>query len=263
MTGLPVLTLTLVLTGCGMSGIPEVTGVTDGRQGSETVDVDRADAGEIEPGVLKGRVVDEKGAPLAGVEVVADNQLLYNSNLITVTDADGFYRVETDHAATFHATATVTRSYNGQRFSLALAPDDDSPFAGPTGAVRNFTWKLTGERPDGLGVYGNSVIIYLDTADPQDPQAYLQDENVELTLTPEGPLADGSQGSVITRASSRTGDGSGVHDVPLGRYRITATYDGRPLRVRQRNVGEYAPEYVGDFQTVMTGVYRIDLDLAL
>ncbi|WP_066942090.1 carboxypeptidase-like regulatory domain-containing protein [Microtetraspora fusca] len=224
---------------------------------------EQAGVGEIEPGVLKGRVVDGKGKPLAGVQVVADNQLLYNSNLIVPTDADGFYRVETNVATTFHVTATVTRQYNGQTYSLDLAPDDDNSFAGPTGAIRNFTWKLTGQRADGLGVHGSSVLIYLDYRDPQDPEAYLQDENVELTLTPEGPLIDGSQGSTITRKSSRTGDGSGVHDVPVGRYRITATYEGRPLRVKPRNSGEYAPEIVADFETIMTGVYQINLELAL
>ncbi|MFD2351890.1 carboxypeptidase-like regulatory domain-containing protein [Nonomuraea ferruginea] len=81
--------------------------------------------------MLKGRVVGADGRPVQGAKVVADNQLLYNSNLIVSTDADGRYRVETDIAATFHVTASMTVEHNGTSYQVDLSPDDDSSFAEP------------------------------------------------------------------------------------------------------------------------------------
>ncbi|WP_169807679.1 carboxypeptidase-like regulatory domain-containing protein [Herbidospora mongoliensis] len=221
------------------------------------------DGGTIEPGVLRGRVVDAAGKPIKGAEIVADNQLLYNSNAVVRTDGDGFYRVDTNVATTFHATATVTSEYNGQEYTLSLAPDDDGPFAGPSGAIRNFTWKLTGKQADGLGFYGGKVLFYLDSTDPLNPDAFLEDEKVRLTLTPDGPLIDGSEGPPIVGMATRNGDGSGLEDVPISRYRITADYEGRPLSVKLRKGGDYVEEVVADFAPIMTGIYWIELELAL
>ncbi len=244
--------LLMTLTGCGMAGITNEGQVNGSMR-----------QGDIEPGVLKGRVVDAAGSPIQGAEVVADNQLLYDSNGVVRTNDDGFYRVETNIGATFHATGTVTRQYNGQDYTLNLAPDDDGPFAGPSGAIRNFTWKLSGKRADGLGFYGGKVLFNLDITDPLNPNAFLEDEKVQLTLTPDGPLIDGSEGSPIVGMATRNGDGSGLEDVPIGRYRITADYEGRPLAVKPRRGGDYATEVVADFAPIMTGVYFIELELAL
>ncbi|MGW5160495.1 carboxypeptidase-like regulatory domain-containing protein [Nonomuraea wenchangensis] len=235
--------LLMTLTGCG------------------TTDEGQVNMGDIEPGVLKGRVVDAAGSPIEGAEVVADNQLLYNSNAVIRTDSDGFYRLDTDVRATFHATASVTKQYNGQDYTLSLAPDDDATFAGPTGAIRNFTWKLSGKKPDDLGFYGGKVLFNFGITDTLD--TFLEDEKVQLTLTPEGPLIDGSEGSPIVGMATRNGDGSGLEDVPIGRYRITADYEGRPLAVKLRKGGDYARDVVADFAPIMTGIYFIELELAL
>nr|WP_055501386.1 carboxypeptidase-like regulatory domain-containing protein [Nonomuraea pusilla] len=265
--------LLVALSGCGMTGIGNGgqvdTGQTStgrlstGRVDGAVGDGPRAGTEDVEPGVLKGRVADAQGRPVEGAEVVADNQVLHDSNAVVRTGADGTYRVRTNIGVTFHATATVTRRYNGQEYTMSLAPDDDAPFAGPSGAIRNFTWKLSGERPDGLGFYGGKVLFHLDPTDPLDPDAFLDDEKVRLSLTPDGPLVDGSPGAAISRRAGRNGDGSGLEDVPIGRYRITADHEGRPLRVRLRDGGDYADEVVAGFAPVMTGVYHIQLELAL
>ncbi len=203
--------LAVTLSGCVITpGVPapvarrrrvEQDGVEQGgvRQGGGEL--------EVEAGVLKGRAVGADGRPIQGVEIAADNQLLYNSNLIVSTDADGFYQVDTNIATTFRVTARMKIDFNGTKYLVELTPENDASFAGPAGAVRNFTWKLTGERADGLGHYGSSVLFYLDTVDPQNPEVYLDDQNVEVTLTPEGPLIDGSQGQPITRKAIRTRTG--------------------------------------------------------
>ncbi|WP_182906088.1 carboxypeptidase-like regulatory domain-containing protein [Microbispora sp. H13382] len=255
--------LMTVLGGCGVLEEGVMSGsVSEGRSG-RGVDPGEAEPGEVEPGVLKGRVVDAQGRPIEGAEIVADNQVLYDSNEVVRTGGDGRYRVATNIGVTFHASATMTRRYNGREYTLSLAPDDDAPFAGPSGAIRNFTWKLSGEKPDGLGFYGGKVLFRVDLNDQLDAGTFLEDEKVRLTLVPDGPLIDGSEGSRIVRTATRNGDGSGLEDVPIGRYRITADYEGRPLGVKLRDGGDYAQEVVADFTPVMTGVYWIELELGL
>src|SRR5687768_14452259 len=43
---------------------------------------------------VRGRVTDTQGRPLAGVDVVVDNTLLFNTSVSARTDADGTYRVQ-------------------------------------------------------------------------------------------------------------------------------------------------------------------------
>ncbi|MFF5109227.1 carboxypeptidase-like regulatory domain-containing protein [Streptosporangium sp. NPDC000509] len=252
--------LIAALSGCALEGEERMTGTADA--GRETTAERQAGAGQVEAGVLKGRVVDAAGRPVAGAEIVADNRLLYDSNLVVTTDKDGRYRVSSDvAAATFRVTGTVTRRFEGRAYTMDLTPHDDASFAGADGAIRDFTWRLTGERSDGLGFYGGMVLFHLESYDPQNPQAFLQDEDVTLTLTPQGPLIDGSAGEVITRRAERGGDGSGLLDVPIGRYRITAEHLGHPLKIRIRDTGEYGEAVVADFERLLTTVHRIQLDL--
>ncbi|MDA0638510.1 carboxypeptidase-like regulatory domain-containing protein [Nonomuraea sp. MCN248] len=259
----PVGALLACLSGCVMPPMGPMAEDTRAADPSGVV-AQREESGVgVERGVLKGRVVSSAGRPVAGAQVVADNQLLYNSNLIVTTDTDGHYRVETDVAATFHATASLQVERDGVAYQVELRPEDDSPFAGPEGAIRNFTWKLSGAKPDGLGHYGGSVLFYLDGTDPGDPETFLQDEGVELTLTPQSPLLDGSPGEVITRRAARTPDGSGLLDVPIARYRVSATHEGRPLQVRLRGSDAYAAEIVADFSQHINSVYWIQLELKL
>ncbi|MEU6999217.1 carboxypeptidase-like regulatory domain-containing protein [Nonomuraea sp. NPDC046570] len=249
--------LIAVLSGCAIEGGELMTGTTDTGQGTV---VERRTGAEA--GVLKGRVVDAAGDPVAGAQIVADNQLLYNSNLVMTTDENGRYRVSTDvPTATFRVTGTVTRSFEGRDYTMELTPHDDTPFAGTDGAVRDFTWRLTGKRSDGLGFYGSMVLFHLESYNPQNPEVFLQDEDVVLTLTPQGPLIDGSPGEVITRRAERGGDGSGVLDVPIGRYEITAEHLGNPLRIRLRDTGEYGPSVITGFSPFLTTIHRIQLDL--
>ncbi|MGI5493613.1 carboxypeptidase-like regulatory domain-containing protein [Microtetraspora malaysiensis] len=270
--------LLLTMGGCGVvdvtgdftAGSDDTGGSSQGTRtddrGSASMDgvgtAARRDGG-VEPGVLKGRVVDANGRPIQGALIVADNQMVYNSNLMAPTDADGYYRIQTPGPFTFHATGQVTRQMNGQEFATDLMPDDDNPFAGPSGAIRNFTLKLDGKKPGGQGHVGGMVIFYLNSTDPNDPDSFLQDEGVTLTLRPEGPLLDGSAGETITRKAERGGDGSGLYGVPIARYRISADYQGRPLRVKAQGGSDFAASVVADFRTVMSGIYRIDLELSL
>ena len=215
-------------------------------------------SGEASPYVASGRAVDTTGAALAGVEVVIDNQLIDDSNLVGTTGADGRYRLELPQlAVTWNASATHSVDYHGTRYRFPLHPSDAQPFAGNAGAVRDFTWKLTGNKPEG-GTYGGFVTAYRDLGDTS-----FDISDVELELEPDGPLVDGSQGARIARKLVPTPDGDAVEDVPVGRYRIQAHVDGAPLLVRIRNTEGYAASVTSDFDVPHGSlpIYRIELEL--
>lgn len=217
----------------------------------------------LEPGVLTGKVTDSAGKPLPNVTVYADNTLLYNTNAAGITDAQGNYRIDVSRpAGTWHATAQIKRQFQGKTYTFDLHPNDDNLFAGNQGAVRNFTWRLRGQRPDG-GHYGSKVIAYGSLDNP----FYIESSKIELTLEPVGTLADGSSGAPIVSRLQSTPDGDAVVDVPLARYKVSARYidpeqGGQiPLWVRLRNEGDYQPSLTTDFKTVMSSIHQIEVEV--
>jgi hypothetical protein len=188
-------------------------------------------SGQVEPYIVKGSVTDAQGHPLANVQVFADNTLYYNTNAIGITDENGFYSIDvSEPMGTWHMSAQLETQYQGESYTFSLHPDNDNPFPGADGAIRNFEWRLSGETPQGY-FYGAVMWVYADYSDYS-----LLLENVEMTLTPDGPLIDGSTGETIVH------QGAYLEDIPVGRYRVTARYlpEGEPLWVRLRDTGDYA-----------------------
>ena len=67
-------------------------------------------------------------------------------------------------------------------------------------------------------------------------------ENVELTLKPDGPLANGGNSEIITKKLIDIGGGEdGINDVPISKDKITAKdkSNNQSLQIRLRNKGEY------------------------
>jgi hypothetical protein len=215
-----------------------------------------------EPNVAKGRVTNSAGEPIAGATINLKNTLFYGSSAQVKTGKDGTYRVELARGV-WHVTAQVDKVFNKKKLRIDLCPEVDEDFANTDGGVRNFTWKLTGEKEDGLGTYGKPVIVY------QEPGDYsFQLNDVELTLTPDGPLVDGSKGQPITGKPESTGDGLAVKDVPLGRYKITARLveegkPAQPLKVRVRNKGSFVEAVTADFESPYPNlpIQRIEVEL--
>lgn len=201
----------------------------------------------VQPFVAKGRVLDTHGKPLAGAKVMLDNTILYNSGQSVTTGPDGMYEFKLEYGS-WRVLAQVTREYHGRKFKLDLHPDTYDSFAGPDGAVRNFVWKLSGEQPEpAVGYYGGSVYIR------HDPNTEFYDiYGIEFTLTPQGPLIDGSEGSVIKGkpGGPNTKSYDRIEDVPIGRYTITGTYlpTGQAVLIRPVNQGEYATSVTADFE---------------
>ncbi|RKH43199.1 carboxypeptidase-like regulatory domain-containing protein [Corallococcus llansteffanensis] len=243
-----------------------------GGNGGGTPNPGNTDAGTTNPGtvesnVMKGRAVDSQGKGLAGVEITAHNQFQTGTTVKTMTGADGAYRLDVSNpTGPWLGNATLETTYHGAPYRFTLVPDDSATFAGNVGALRNFTWKLTGAKPDG-GNNGGIVTVYFENfTDPDNPGSIVNDSDVELTLTPDGPLVDGSAGTTITAKAEQTTEGYGLPDVAVGRYTIKARYTPqgqtpRPLLIRVRNTGSYNPTVTTDFFPLASTAHIIELNV--
>jgi hypothetical protein len=184
-----------------------------------------------EKGYVTGKVIDTKGNPVKGASVYIDNTIFYNSGINTSTDENGNNKIKSEMGS-YRAYAELMTTFNGHQFKIQFHPDNYDAFSGVDGAVRNFQWKLTGEKPFNPGTYyGGLVTLY------KDPDSDMYDaENVEFTFTPVGNLIDGSEGQVITKQCGTPYSPTYYYipDIPIGRYKITATYKptGQQLKVR-------------------------------
>ncbi|MFC4454259.1 hypothetical protein [Deinococcus sonorensis] len=191
----------------------------------------------------------EHGQPVPDVEVYADNTLQYNVNQTGRTDAQGHYRIPLpkNELGTWRGGAILTREYHGVNYRFVLVADDRTEFPAEKGAVRNFTWKLTGKTPDD-GYYGGSLWMYGAVDEPG-----FDLSRVEVTLEPDGPIIDGSAGKTIKAFLY----GSQIRDIPIGRYRVTARYlpeDGpaQPVLIAERRPTTYASSMTADFERTNT-----------
>jgi len=208
-----------------------------------------------EKGVVKGRVTDAQGNAMPNVKVVIENTVFYASYFYATTDANGHYRTSVNPGS-WKASVRISKSYAGVNYQFDLHPDNAGAFTGTAGAIRNFTWKLSGEKPDGVGYYGSNVAVY------NEPGSSLFLSDVEITLTPEGTLVDGNKGKSISKTLTDIGGGEdGIRDVPIGKYTITAVNKktGKPLLIRLRNNGDFTNKLTAIFTSGFTGVtsYKI------
>lgn len=188
------------------------------------------DGGNEQPerGFLSGKVTDTKGSPLAGVKIIIDNTIVWNSNIQTATDAAGKYKAKLT-TGSWMPYAILTKTYNGKTYELYLDPDTIAGFD-LNGGVCNFRWKLTGDKKAPLtGTYGGTILLTRAVG-----STLFDSENIEYTLTPAGNLVDGSAGQVLKLRESSSFPQ--LSDVPLGRYQVTAVYKSaagdKPLKLR-------------------------------
>lgn len=215
-----------------------------------------SDGAEAEHGYATGKVVDARGAPVAGAKILLDNSVFYASYIRGSSGEDGRYRIRVQPGA-WTAHASLQREYNGKTYTLELHPDQVDSFD-ETGAVRNFSWKLEGRTPgDPYGYYGGFIQLSPDIGFDGDL------DDVELTLVPSGPLIDGSEGKTLRlrRGDHYWVDRHQVEDVPIGRYLVTAQLrDGqatRPLRIQDWQARDpFATRFQLDFRPDSAGGTR-------
>ncbi|MFT3911901.1 MAG: carboxypeptidase-like regulatory domain-containing protein [Ferruginibacter sp.] len=199
--------------------------------------------------IVKGRVTDTHGNAMAHVKVTIEDAVFLAHYVNVETDSQGYY-ITTVPNGSWKASAILDKNYQGNIYKFDLHPDNAGSFAGQDGAIRNFSWKLSGQNPGG-GYYGENVAVY------SEPGSVFNMSDVEITLTPDGPIVDGSIGQPVTRQLIDIGGGEdGINDVPLGKYMITAKNlaSGQPLEIRLRNEGNYESSLTANFSTGFTGL---------
>ncbi|WP_057936333.1 hypothetical protein [Algoriphagus resistens] len=175
-------------------------------------------------GYSTGVVKNTAGIPLKQVRVLIDHSIFFNAGIHDLTDNEGKYRIKIPDGSWF-AFAIHEVVYNGKTYSFYLHPDNTAGFGGE-GAVRNFTWKLSGTMSPPLsGNYGGLITI------DNYPGIYIEESEIDFILTPIGKLIDGSEGSPLIRNPTDTH----IQDIPIGLYSLTATYQGKPVLLRKWN----------------------------
>lgn len=208
-------------------------------------------------GVVQGQVADEQGRPIADAEVTVRYQS--NPGGVSIsrsarTDRQGRYRIDLRQPPgvwTAHAKATL--SIDGSRMTVDLVPDNNAPFAGNVGALRNFRLRLVEQtEQDAYGV-GGMLVVNSAIGD------YTPLDEVTVTLHPVGG------GAPIENRLRSTGEGwvvTGLRPVP---YRVTASHRGRPMlvsaaRTPQRDY-DWHMSVVGRFERMGPGIHQLRIEV--
>ncbi|GEM48359.1 carboxypeptidase-like regulatory domain-containing protein [Deinococcus cellulosilyticus] len=189
-----------------------------------------------ENGVLQGKVLKANGDPVVGAQIFIQ-PALFSGFVKARTDSSGKYRSPqlSSAAAPYEADAFYEVDYHGRHYCVRMSgetPEDEDVFNPTHGATRNFRWKMTGHMASQHGeVWGGSLQFTNETATP-----IPWGSSIKLRLEPDGPLIDGSQGTMLER-TVKLEQNNFWRDIPVGRYRVTAQLqeeDGSwtPIRLR-------------------------------
>lgn len=190
------------------------------------------------PGYATGRCVTAQGKPLAGVRirVFGVTKAGESWNGTGTTDAAGIYSIRLPAGLYHVGWALYDTRLAGKPYSLPLHPADgqkEGDGLSSVGIVKSFVLKLNGlidsrKDPDNdLSYYGGSIVVQggaLKDGSFLTGYTYRFPENaaLELTLTPTGPLLDGSEGKELLLKTKLRISGGSFLDIPAGRYRATA-----------------------------------------
>ena len=181
-------------------------------------------------GSVTGKVTDSKGNGLGGIKVALEHTVWANSYVFATTDNNGHYNVElpAEPTGSWTAKTQLEKSAYGKQYKFDLVADHTDPFTRDQATVRNFTWRLSGQRQDG-GFYGAHVDIYQFGTDVDPSQ-------VKLVLTPmESTLIDGTPATAFERQVQDVAGTFMVADVPIGKYTVKAIYPGKTLLLKNRH----------------------------
>lgn len=200
-------------------------------------------------GYLTGNVTDPQGKPLSKATVFIDHTVITGNGPEVKSTADGSYKIQMINlAGEWVAKGYILKSYNDRVYKIQLDPENDEPFTSDEKPVRNFQWKLTGHIPDlSLDLYYGGTMEL-----SRDPNMYdlVDAENIEFTLTPVGPLIDGSTGKVLKLQAKKRYQ-SEIKDIPMGRYKVTAVYKPTGEQLLVRNAWDFDDDIQYDSSVTM------------
>jgi hypothetical protein len=213
-------------------------------------------------GYVRGYVKDASGKPLAGAKIGVRSSVVggFYSGASAKTDAKGYYEIQVPWGAAHFYCAGYSVDYGEGRAALGLHPADgeNDSFASANGHVENWVLLSYGiadrdgasEKPGYTNnYYGGGFYVDYNLADSRpifaDDYSLPAGTEIELALTPNGPLIDGSTGRSFVFHKRIQDDGAtnfSVNNVPIGSYQITARLlqGGKSSPLRLVETGPYA-----------------------
>lgn len=179
---------------------------------------------------VSGKITTADGRPLSNVNVILEHTVWYNRYISTTANSKGEYStaLPAEPEGSWTAKAQVERNAYGQTYRFDLHPSSSDAFTRTQAVVRNFTWKLSGDRPSG-GLYGAHIDLYAWGTD-----APLNE--VKLVLMPLDPaLVDGSAAAPLERTVEDIAGTFMAKDIPIGRYTVKAVYGDKTLLLKNRH----------------------------
>lgn len=208
-------------------------------------------------GVVSGKITDSKGNPLAGVKITIEHTVWQGTYLYGETDNKGKYKITipSEPAGDWTAKAQLKKTAYGQDYIFDL-DGNTSAFNKSEGAIRNFTWKLTGKKPGTDTYYGAHVDLYQFGTDAQM-------DKIKIVFTPAADtLIDGSVALSFERTVEDVAGTFMVKDVPVGKYSIKAKYPGKKLLLDNRhdngNAKASKPVIFGKYGNLAETEYNIE-----
>jgi hypothetical protein len=195
------------------------------------------------PGFARGYVKDSTGKPLKGATVGARSSATggWYSGGNGTTDEKGYYEFSVPLGAAEFYAAGYTLSYGEGRVAMGLYPADGeaSQFASNVGGVENWVLVPYGvadpdaaqdDPRDSNNYFGGHFVLSWSGGDVP------ENATVEVVLTPQGSLIDGSSGPsfVIRKNTGTSSTQLYVNNVPAAVYRFEARLaGGGPLKIRE------------------------------
>jgi hypothetical protein len=173
----------------------------------------------VRAGYVTGVARDENGRPMAGVEVTArygQSSYYVSHSRSARTNAQGRYSL---YLADRPGTWTVYAKGRVDGMMMDLVPNDDAPFAGNVGAVRDFRAQFIESTE--TDAYGTGAMLVVQAAIGD----YTDMMETEVTLRPV------NGGAPIVRRFRNTGEGYVVTGLRNQRYEISVTHNGRPMLI--------------------------------
>jgi len=181
-------------------------------------------------GIVTGKASYASGSALQGVKVTIEHTVWVGTYISATTNNKGKYtaNIPAAPAGNWTAKAKYSKTAYGQSYDFDMDGDITS-FKSIDGAVRNFTWKLSGKKPGTDSYYGAHVDLYQWGTDAQM-------DKIKIVFTPvDSTLIDGSPAVSFERKVEDVAGTFMVKDVPIGKYTIKAKYPGKKLYLQNRH----------------------------
>lgn len=205
-------------------------------------------------GMVRGYVYDSNGRPLKGAKLGVRSTAVggFYSGSSATTDEKGYYEITAPAGVAHFYCAGYAVEHGEGLAAVGLHPADGTAgnFATPNGEVKNFVMlpygiadraKAQDDPRAGGNYYGGTVVLGWTIDDERgvfsSPNYLPNNSTIEFTLTPSGPMLDGSRGRTIVirkTVGASSPNQLYVNNIPVGPYQVSAKLvGGGALKLRE------------------------------